>query len=165
MRIATVLTIGTAVLFMPHAAQAACALAGTWHFSAMQSNTPAIRSVAAQVRNATGTSSMTIKVFPDTGSPFNNETATAIQCKLTVAANGDFDGACTGYTANVTNPESPTVSGKFTKTAACNITGTVNVQGDPTPVTIRGGHINGVFGAGIATQGKGQVFHFTLIKN
>jgi hypothetical protein len=32
-------------------------------------------------------------------------------------------------------------------------------------VTIQGGHINGVMGAGIATQGAKQVLSFTLVKN
>jgi hypothetical protein len=84
------------------------------------------------------------------------------KCVLTMAADGNFTGNCNSFGV-VGAPEGGSVTGQLVL-SGCNFTGTINV-GDPTPITIQGGHINGVSGAGIATQGAKQVLSFTLIKN
>jgi hypothetical protein len=152
-----------ALLSTSGAASAACPIAGTWHLFAMQGTTPAIKSAIAQVKNGANQTT-NIRVFPKTGSPFNNETATVIKCVLAIKANGNFTGPCSAYTANVANPVTPNVSGKLTM-SACNFTGTLNVQGDPTPLLFKAGHINDKSGSAIGTQGNDSVFHFTLVKN
>lgn len=164
MKITTGLLAGVAMLAMLGAANAACPLAGTWHFMAFQGSTPDIRSTTATVRNSAGNGPVNIKVFPNTGAAFKNDTSRIIKCTVTLAANGTFTkDPCSSFGV-AGSPNNPTVSGQITATG-CNLGGTVNVQGDPTPVTIQGGHINGNSGAGIATQGPEQVLYFTLIKN
>jgi len=144
-------------------ANAACTLAGTWHFFALQGSTPDIKSFTTTVRNSTNTGTVNVKAFPLAGSAFKNDTSRVIKCVLTVAVDGSFTGPCSSFgVAGASN--NPTVSGNLAQ-SSCNLTGTINVQGDPTPVTIRGGHISGGSGAGIMTQGTKQVLHFSLIRN
>jgi hypothetical protein len=154
---------GTLLLSTSGIANAACALSGTWHFFAMMGSTPDIQSFTTTVRNSTNTGTVNVKGFPLAGAAFKNDTSRVIKCVLTVAANGSFTGPCDSYGAAgaFTNPP---VSGNLAL-SSCDLTGTINVQGDPTPVKIRGGHINGVSGAGMATQGSKRVLSFTLVKN
>ncbi|HET7679190.1 MAG TPA: hypothetical protein VFK79_03535 [Xanthobacteraceae bacterium] len=151
-----------ALLATSGGANAACALAGTWHFYAMLGTTPDIKSTLVNVGNSTNNGATTIRVFPSAGVPYKNDTSRALKCVLTVQANGNFAGPCTSYGV-AGSPQNVNVSGNLAL-SACNLTGTVNVPGNP-PVTIQGGHINGVSGAGIATQGSKQVLHFSLVKN
>jgi hypothetical protein len=91
---------------------------------------------------------------------------TAIRCVATVAASGEFTGPCRIFEAGTASPFSTNVSGTFTKTAACDLTGSVAIPGDPN-VIIRFGHINGNIATGIATQGTGaslQVLYFSLVR-
>lgn len=155
------------------AANATCAAspAGKWHFFAMQGQTPDIHSVNAIVKNGSNQNT-TIKVFPNTGEAFQNNTSNVIKCTLTVNGSGNFTNSPCSYFA-VTQEKSGTavVSGNIalspqsTDFSSCNLTGTINVADELTPVTIQGGHINGSSGAGIATQGTKQVLYFTLVKN
>jgi hypothetical protein len=149
------------------------AASNKWIFHAIQASTPAIKSQTVTVRNSTGMGQVNIKVFPSTGSPFDNETATAIKCVLTISSTGAVSASpCTAWTVNtggasvnVTLTGQLTSSGAGTASAnACDFTGALNVAGDPTPVSIRNGHVIGTNGAGVATQGAAQVFHFTLVK-
>jgi len=136
---------------------------GKWHVFLMEGSPPNIKSTTATVGNTTNNGSVQLKVFQNIPRPFENGTAHAIKCVLTIAANGNFSNApCTTY--RVTGaPNSANVSGNITL-SACNISGTINVPGD-TAVTIQGGHINGNIGAGIATQGAKSVLSFTMVKD
>jgi len=138
--------------------------AGIWHFFSMQGSTPDIKSTTVTVKNASNVNQQ-IKVFQNIAQPYSNSTAIVIKCVLTVSAGGAIASTspCTSYGVSG-NTQSTTVGGTLTLTS-CNLSGTINVVGDPTPVTIVGGHINGNSGAGIATQGTKQVHSFTLIKN
>jgi hypothetical protein len=155
-------------------ANAACskaAMAGTWHFYDMQGQSPAIATKSVSVvvgPKLTDRSNVT--VFKDASPGVQNDTSAVITCTLNIKANASFTGSCTSYfvQSNSVQTQSPTVTGQLNITAACAITGTINVQGDPNVVTIVAAHANGTVGAGgvasgIATQGK-QVHHFTLIK-
>lgn len=164
MKITRALLAGVAMLAMAQSAQAACALAGTWHLMAIQGTSPDIKSTTATVRNSADNGSVSVKVFPNAGAAFKNDTARILKCKLVIAANGSFSNdPCSSFGVGG-SPNNTTVSGNLTL-SSCDLGGTINVQGDPTPVTIKGGHINGVSGAFVATQGAKQVLHFTLIKN
>ena len=136
--------------------------AGTWHLFVMQGATPDIKSTTVTVKNASN-ANQTIKVFQNIAAPFKNTTARVIKCVLTVQATGNIlSSPCTSYGVNGA-VDSTNVTGNLTL-SSCNLSGTINIPGD-TAVTIVGGHINGVNGAGIATQGPKQVLHFSLIKN
>ena len=146
-------------------ANAACALAGTWQFFGMEGSSPSIRDVATQVGSSNNKASVQINSFPLTGKPYRNNTSNVIECTLTVASNGNFTGPCTsfGVVANSNGPG--TVSGKFTL-SSCNLTGTINVAGEPPAIAIQRGRINSnsTGGSGIATKGTGDVLYFTLVK-
>jgi hypothetical protein len=148
-------------------ANAACGAsvgpAGTWYFFAMQGATPDIKSTTATVRNSAGTGQTQLKVFQNIATPYTNTTARAIKCVLNIQASGNIlSSPCTSYGVNG-GVDSTNVTGSLTL-SSCNLSGTINIPGD-TAVTIQGGHINGVNGAGIATQGAKKVLSFTLIKN
>jgi hypothetical protein len=135
-----------------------------WHFFAIADREPAINTVIAHVKssNAAGTP-LDIRVFPPAGVTFANDSAKVIKCVLTIAANGNFSNApCTSVGVKG-GTHTVNVSGHVAL-SACNLSGTITIPGD-TLVTIQGGHINGVMGAGIATQGAKQVLSFTLVKN
>jgi hypothetical protein len=108
---------------------------------------------------------VTINVFQGPNS-FNNSTSRVIKCVLTVNAAGTIANTspCSSFGVTGGGAQNTTVSGNLTL-SSCNLSGTINVAGDATPVTIVGGHINGASGAGIATQGAKQVLSFTLVKN
>jgi hypothetical protein len=146
-------------------ADAACAVVGTWQFFGIEGSSPGIKQVGTSVRNSANTGSVQINSFPTTGTAFRNNTSNVIQCTLTVAAGGSFTGSCSsfGVTPNSNGPA--TVSGNLALNA-CNLTGTINVAGEPPATTIQGGRINSnsTSGAGIATKGQGNVLYFTLIK-
>jgi hypothetical protein len=138
--------------------------AGTWHFFALADRESAINTVIANARNSADTGSVSLRVFPPAGVSFAKDSAKVLKCVLTIAANGSFSNApCTSY-GDQGSVNNTTVSGTVTfSSPSCNLGGTVNIPSD-TAVTIRGGHVNGVMGAGIATQGK-QVLSFTLVRN
>jgi|tagenome__1003787_1003787.scaffolds.fasta_scaffold20931437_3 hypothetical protein len=147
-------------------ANAACGASagpvGTWHFFAMQGATPDIKSITATVKNGSNANQQ-IKVFQNIATPYTNTTARAIKCVLNIQASGNIlSSPCTSYGVNG-GVDSTNVTGSLTL-SSCNLSGTINIPGD-TSVTIQGGHINGVSGAGIATQGAKKVLSFTLIKN
>jgi len=136
--------------------------AGTWHFFAMQGATPDIKATTVTVKNSTNANQQ-IKVFQNIAAPFTNTTARAIKCVLTIQASGNIlSSPCTSYGVNG-GVDSVNVTGNLTL-SSCNLSGTINIPSD-TAVTIQGGHINGVNGAGIATQGAKKVLSFTLIRN
>jgi hypothetical protein len=136
---------------------------GIWHFFDMQGTTPDIKSTSVTVKNGSNANQL-IQVFQNV-SPYKNNTSHAIKCVLTVNAAGTIASTSPCDSYGVSGPaQHTTVSGNLTL-SSCNLTGTINVAGDPIPVSIVGGHINGNSGAGIATQGAKQVHHFTLIKN
>jgi hypothetical protein len=148
-------------------ANATCAIGGTWHFFSMQGATPDIKSVTTVVGNTTNNGPVSVKGFPLAGQAFQNNTANVIKCRLTVSAGGVITNTspCSSYGVTGGGPHTTTVGGTLTLSPTCDLTGTINVAADPTPVIIQGGHINGNSGAGIATQGTKQVHSFTLIKN
>jgi hypothetical protein len=148
-------------------ANATCALGGTWHFFSMQGSTPDIKTATTGVRNSADTGTVNVKGFPLAGQAFQNNTANIIKCRLAVSAGGVITNTspCSSYGVTGGGVHTTTVGGTLTLSPTCDLTGTINVAGDPTPVSIVGGHINGVSGAGIATQGTKQVHHFTLVKN
>jgi hypothetical protein len=140
--------------------------AGKWHFFALQGQSPSIQVTTTTVRNSAGTGTVNVRSFPLTSEPFQNDTERAIKCVLTVAATGNFSNApCTSYGVTGGAPQNVNVSGHLTLTSpAWNLGGTITIPGDP-PVVIQGGHVNGVSGSGIGTQGTKRVFHFSLVKN
>jgi hypothetical protein len=153
---------------------AACpgsAIAGKWHFFAIEGQTPNIKSAPVTVRNSANNGPTTIKVFPSTGTPFENSTSTAIKCDLTLSTNGTLTSApCTAYGVQPGDGGAVSVTGKITfgtgTTTVCAITGgTLNVPGDSTPVTILGGYVNNKQGAGIARQGSTRVYLFNIIRH
>ena len=129
----------------------------------MQGATPDIKATTATVRNSADTGSTQLKVFQNIATPFTNTTARAIKCVLSIQASGNIlSSPCTSYGVNG-GVDSVNVTGNLTL-SSCNLSGTINIPSD-TAVTIQGGHINGVNGAGIATQGAKKVLSFTLIRN
>lgn len=144
-------------------AHAACTLAGTWYFYDMQASSPAISTVNTSV--VVNTNPLTKKnlesfKFTNTNKGYDNYTTSVIKCTMTVKASGAFTAPCVGYAPDGTN--NANISGTLSL-SACDLSGTINVAGDPVPVIIQGGHINGNVGAGIATQGT-QFHHFTIVK-
>lgn len=143
---------------------------GSWHFFAMQSATPAIKNPVNQVvKDGTG-ANKTIRVFASSGTLFANSTATAIGCQVTVtgasASAANFTGTC--RSDGVVAGDGDTGVGITGNVAlsTCTVTGgTINVSGDPTPVTFLGGHFFYPSGAGTARQGQSQVILWTMIKN
>jgi hypothetical protein len=97
-------------------------------------------------------------------SPTNTNTkSNSISCTVIMNASGVFsNAACKSYHSQGGAPSTTTASGHLT-ISACNITGTITVAGDPTPITIQAGRIFGTSAAFITTQGK-SVGHFTLIR-
>jgi hypothetical protein len=154
-----------AVISTPGVGQAACAAtpAGTWYFFAFQGHTPDITTTTLPVRTGPAAGTTDVTVFQSSGA-YQNSTANVIKCVITIATNGNFSAdPCSYYGVTPGESGTTTVGGHFT-VAACNITGTINVGGDPTPVTIQAGHINGNSAAGIATQGAKAVMYYTLTK-
>ena len=145
------------------AANAACALAGSWHLFMMKGSTPDIQTMTQNVGDVGNSGAVSVRSFPTTGAAFQNNTAQVNNCRLTVASNGGFTGNCKSFgVAGRTG--SGTVRGNLLLSSACNFRATINV-GDPTAIVIRALHINDTHGAGIATQGTRQVLSFTLVKN
>ncbi len=152
------------VLGVSASANAACAtLPGTWYFYDMEGQSPNIQTkysnvvVGPALNNKQQIESFS---FTKTNKGYDNNTSTVIKCVLTVKAGGNMTAPCTAYMPDKT--QNTTISGKLTL-SACNLAGTINVNGDPTPVVIQGAHLNGNIGAGIATQGT--AFHqFTLVR-
>ena len=145
-------------------ANATCAATaeGVWHFFALADREPAISTVVANVRNSADNGTAQVRVFPPAGVTFAKDSAKVLKCVLTIAANGSFSNApCTSY-GDQGSMNNTTVSGTLT-ISSCNLSGTIHIPSDTT-VTIRGGHVNDVMAAGIATQGK-QVLSFTLVQN
>lgn len=156
--------IGLALVAATGGANAACALAGTWYFYDMQAQSPNIQTNMTSVvvgPSITNKKNLETFTFTKSSTGYQNGTARVIQCTLKVQSNGKFSAPCTSY-GDTGQIDSTTVSGTLSL-SACNLSGTINVAGDPTPVTIKGGHMNGVMGAGIATQGA-TVHQFTLVK-
>jgi hypothetical protein len=146
-------------------ANATCAAnaAGVWHFFAITDREPAITTVVTNVRNSADNGTTQLRVFPGTGVTFANDSARVLKCVLTIAANGNFSNApCTSIGVK-NGTHTVNVSGHI-GLSACNLSGTISVPGDSL-VTIQGGHVNGVMGAGIAIQGAKQVLSFTLVRN
>jgi len=161
----SVVAAGLAVLAASAtSANAACAaLAGSWYFYDMQGQSPGIQSKFTSVvvgPNLNNKQTLETFSFTNTNNGYDNMTTTVIKCLMTVKATGSFTAPCTAYMPGKT--QNVNISGKLTL-SACDFGGTINVQGDPTPVTIQGGHVNGNVGAGIATQGT-MFHHFTLVK-
>ena len=159
--------LGAFAAFLPASnANATCAAnaAGTWNFFALADREPAINSVIANVRNASGNGPIAIRVLPSGGVTFVKDSAKVIKCVLTISADGSFSSApCTSY-GDQGGSKSMSVGGNLTfASPTCDLSGTVSIPGE-NAVTIRGGHVNGAIGAGIATQGK-QVLSFTLVEN
>jgi hypothetical protein len=147
-------------------AQAACgtSLAGVWYFFDMQGSSPGITTnVKSVVKGPALSNTVNIETFTfsNHSTGYSNVTARVIKCTLTVAANGGFTAPCISYGVDG-GVDSTTASGTLT-VATCDLSGAINVAGDPTAVTIVGGHVNGNNGAGIAVQGP-QVHHFTIVK-
>jgi hypothetical protein len=150
-------------------ASAACAnIAGTWHFFAMQGSTPNIKSTTTTVRNGAGTP-VSIRVFPPTGTPFDNSTSTSIKCKFTITAAGGISGPCTAYGVSASDGGNVSLSGSATLNG-CEITGGMLNTGEPTKVTLLGGYIKMTSStagtaSGVMRQGADQVFLFNMIKH
>lgn len=148
----------------PTGANAACPLAGIWYFYDMQGISPGIVTnmksvvVGPALNNKANIESFT---FSNSNTGYKNDTSRAIMCTMTVKANGTFTAPCVSYgvTGNV---QSVNVSGTLALSATCDLTGTITIPSD-TAVTIRGGHVNGTMGSGIATQGT-NVHHFTVVR-
>lgn len=116
-------------------ANAACSPAGTWSLTGIT------------VSSTTST----------------NTKSNSISCTIVMNASGVFsNAACKSYHSQGGAADSTHASGHLT-ISACNFTGTITIQGDPTPITIQAGRINATSAAFITTQGK-SVGHFTLIK-
>jgi hypothetical protein len=155
-------------------ANAACTWGGAasnkWYLYLMQGATPAIKSTTVTVKNGSNVNQQ-IKVFQNIATPFENETTTVIKCLLTVSSTGVVSASpCNAWIVGGAT-HGASISGKLNSTGAttasataCDFTGTLNVVGDPTAVTIRAGHVIGTNGAGVATQGPSQAFHFSLVK-
>ena len=152
-------------------ALAACAnVRGIWHWFLMQSDTPGIDTVNANVMKGDNSGPVNIKVFRHNSSP-SGATALAIRCRVNIAANGSFTEApCTAYGVEDGDGGPVKISGQITFAAnpTCLITGgTINVsEGEDGPVTLLGGYVNPTqkHGAGIARQGPGSVFLFNMVK-
>lgn len=146
-------------------ANAACPLAGNWHFFALEAGSPGIATTTESVSTGGPPGSINIETFSFNNSNpgYTNSIASVINCTLAVQGNGSFSGApCTSY--GVTNgAQSTTVSGQLSE-SSCNFTGTITIPND-TAVSIVSGYINGNSGSGIATQGSSQVLYFTLMKS
>jgi hypothetical protein len=114
--------------------------AGTWHIFLTQGRTPDIKSTAVTVRNSSNSGPVTIYTFPSVNA-FNNNTSRVIKCVLTVNAAGTIAGSspCSSYGVTGGGAHNTTVGG-ILALSSCNLTGTINVAGDPTPVSIVGGH-------------------------
>lgn len=104
-------------------------------------------------------------LFAISGKPTEKD-ETVTKCELTVASNGNVSGPCTKFksalggviTKNFTGTgrlqlSGCTLSGKFVDSSQPNVA-----------YTTRGGQLNGFIGSGIATNSKGYVFYFTLVK-
>jgi len=94
-----------------------------------------------------------------------SDDAAAIRCVATVAANGTFTAPCRTFHAGG-GSEPMNVSGTLTKSNACDLTGSIAIDGDA-DIIIRFGHINGNIATGIATQFTGaalNVLYFSLIR-
>lgn len=145
-------------------AYAACStLAGTWYIYDSQGTSPAISTVNQQV--VIGPTVGDVKNIPifDPNHPFNNNTAGALGCTLKVQSNGATTASCLMYTSGK-NLIGKTSTGTGTLSVkACNLTGSISMKNDPTPIVIRAGHINGNVGGGIATHGN-QVNTFVFVR-
>lgn len=144
-------------------AGAACAaLAGTWYIYDSEGTSPAISTVNQQVVIDSSNDVKNIPIFAPT-SPFNNNTAAALACTLKVQSNGATTASCLMYTSGK-NLTGKTSTGTGTLAlSACNLSGSITMKNDPTPITIHAGHINGNMGGGIATHGN-QVNTFVFVR-
>jgi hypothetical protein len=145
-------------------ANAACALAGVWHFYDMQTSSPNISTNFTSVvvgPNLSNKKNLETFNFTNSSKGYDNNTVRLIQCKMAVKASGKFTAPCTSYGVNGT--ETVSVTGTLALNGTCDLSGTIVVAGDPVNVTIQGAHINGIFGAGVATQG-GEFHNFSLVK-
>ena len=164
---------GVAIAATTGSTFAACAINqmnGSWHFFAMQANTPAIKNPVNQVVKDGMGVNKTVKVFAPGANQFDNATATAIACTLIVtgasATGANFAGTCRAdaVVAGDGGTGIP-VSGNVTL-STCTVTGgSINVTDDPTPVTFLGGHFFYPSGMGTARQGQKQVFLWNMIKH
>jgi len=153
-------------------ASAACSVAGTWHVFLMQGQSPSIKMATVGVGAVDNNGATFVRVFPvlpNNGQPFDNHTALAIQCKLTLSTIGEFAGdKCDIRGVAPGDNARRTVNGRLvfgSGTEICSITGgTINVSGDPDGVVIIGGHVNGNNGAGVARQRSNSVFLFNMVK-
>jgi hypothetical protein len=79
---------------------------------------------------------------------------------------GSFSAPCKIFEPAMGTAISQNVTGTMNVSAACDVTGSVSIPGDP-QLTLRYGHINGNGGSGIATQAANanlRTLHFTLVK-
>lgn len=144
-------------------ADAACStLSGTWYIYDTEGTSPAISTVNQQVVINSNNNVKNIPIFAPS-SPFNNNTAGALGCTLTVKSNGATTASCLMYTSGK-NLTGKTTTGTGTLSlSACNLSGSITMKNDPTPITIHGGHLNGNMGGGIATHGN-QVNAFVIVR-
>lgn len=162
-------------------ADATCAsIAGKWHFYDLAVMSPAIHWANQQVVTNVGitagvnpgdlpiilNTTKTIQIFNTTnGQPFNNSTGAAETCVLTIKPNGIGSMSCTRYAGGPhLSIKSAAAAVRFTLGATCELTGSVSIPGDPVPLVIPAGHINGITGGGLAYHG-GDVHQFMLIKD
>jgi hypothetical protein len=163
---------GIAIAACGGSALAACTAAqmnGAWHFFAMQGKTPGIKNPVTQVVKDGSGVNTNIKVFKPTGMLFENGTATAIACQLTVtdasASGANFTGTCRADAVVAGNGGTGLpVTGNVTL-SACTVTGGAIDTGDPTPASFLAGHFFYPSGMGTARQGQSQVFLWNMIKN
>ena len=99
---------------------------------------------------ACGTSMQGIWHFHALQNRPGSDDAAAIRCVATVEANGTFTAPCRTFHAGG-GSEPMNVSGTLTKSNACDLTGSIAIDGDA-DILIRFGHINGNLATGIATQ-------------
>lgn len=145
-------------------ASAACsAVAGTWFIYGFQGSSPAIETAAVPVViGPTISDAITIPVFVQ-NHPYNNNTASALACTLAIQASGRTTTSCAMYTSGLTLVGKSGGASANLRLNVCNLSGTISLPGDPTPVVIRAAHVNGNMGAGIATHGT-QVETFVIVR-
>jgi len=151
-------------LYAVQNADAACsAIAGTWFIYGFQGSSPAITTVTLPVvTGPTISDGINIPVFVP-NHPYNNNTASALACTMAIQASGRTTTSCAMYTSGLTLVGKSGAASANLRLNACNLSGTISLPGDPTPVVIRAGHLNGNMGGGIATHGT-QVEAFVIVR-
>jgi hypothetical protein len=101
-------------------------------------------------------------LFALSGKPAEaNETVT--KCTLAVTPSGSFLGPCAKYKSGSATKTSFATTGVL-HLSACSLTGSFKDTSNNVLHTIQGGQLSGNSGSGIATNTKGFVFLFNLVK-